>query len=114
MARPRCQQVIEPNFVSTGILTMEGGSEHPAPSGELNVNAATRPPPGLGVEPQVNGPNLSAQNPNPFWSEKVQEEFQLRQARLGFLEGEVYNENGDAPVLRPPEIAARDVPVRGS
>ena len=36
----------------------------------------------------------------------------MRQARPGFLEEEVFNENGDAPVLRPPEIAARDIPVR--
>ena len=96
MARPQCQQVIEPNFVSTGLLTMECSSEHPAQSGELNPNAASGPPPGLGIEPQVNGTTSSAQPPNPFWSERVQEEFQLRQARPGFLEVEVFNKNGDA------------------
>ena len=36
----------------------------------------------------------------------------MRQARFGFLEEEVFNGNGDTPVLRPPEIAARDIPVR--
>ena len=112
MARPQCQQVIEPNFVSTGLLTMEGSSEHPAQSGELNPNAASGLPPGLGIEPQVNGTTPSMQAPNLFWSERQQEEFRLQQARPGFLEEEVLTDNGANTVLRPPEIAARDIPVR--
>ena len=101
----------EPNFLSTGLLSMEGSGEHLGQSGELNPNAASGPPPGLGIEPQVNGTTSSVRASNPFWSERHEEEFRLQQARPGFLDGEVLTDNGATPVLRPLGVEARDIPV---
>ena len=50
-------------------------------------------------------------HPNPFCSERQQEEFRLRHARPGFLDGEVLSDTVTEPVVRPEEVEAWRVPV---
>ena len=50
-------------------------------------------------------------NPNPFWSERYQEEFRLLAARPDFLNGEAVSNTAVDTVVSPPEVEAWMVAV---